>query len=311
MPELQFLNPLNVGKPAVSVRQDDPSRWPSKPWSRHGTPNLQMAPRECRLELEGLLRMRAVDGCRLLWHRWDDSVSDRDVRTFAVTSGLGALAIQRGMLVLHGTALEFQGEAILLLGHPASGKSTLAWCLLQRGWRLLSSELTVVDKEGLIWPGLKQVKLWHDAAKQLGVNWAELPPVRRGLKRYALNPPAVACADRPLPLRCLYLLSRTEAETAQQKPDMAAGIPEIRGSKVMSEQRALLSLRNQAFHARMYRGMGLEAGLFTQAADLVRLLPVHRLLVPNGIAAMAASLDRVDLLDPVSMQVPMEEQGNE
>ena len=93
------------------------------------TPTLQLAPQECRLELEGIGWFRATGGERLEWQRWDDSVSDRDIRTFAVTSGIGALAIQRGALVLHGTALERDGMAILLLGHTAAGKSTLAWCL--------------------------------------------------------------------------------------------------------------------------------------------------------------------------------------
>lgn len=311
MPELQPLSSQNVSQPAVWIRRGDSSRWPSRPWSRHGTPSLRLAPGECRLELEGLLRLRAWDGCRLHWQRWDDSVSDRDVRTFAVTCGLGALAIQRGMLVLHGTALESQGQAILLLGHPASGKSTLAWCLLQRGWRLLSSEFSVVDEEGLIWPGLQQLKLWDDAARQLGVDWAQTSPVRRGLKRYALRPPVIACAERPLPLRCLYTLCRDKgAAPVQQEDEVKTLAAQIRASRAFSQQGSLLSLRNQAFHPRMYRGMGLEAGLFTQAGALARRSPLHRLQVPEGIKAMASALEHLDLLDPASLQVPVEESGD-
>ena len=75
---------------------------------------MQLAPQEWRLELEGIGWFRATGGDRLEWQRWDDSVSDRDIRTFAVTSGLGALASQRGALVLHGTALERDGEAELV-----------------------------------------------------------------------------------------------------------------------------------------------------------------------------------------------------
>ena len=45
-------------------------------------------------------------------------------------------------------------EAVLLLGHPATGKSTVAWCLLEQGWRLLSSELTVVDAGCVPWSGV-------------------------------------------------------------------------------------------------------------------------------------------------------------
>ena len=121
------------------------------------------------------------------WQRWDDSVSDRDIRTFAFSSGLGALAIQRGALVLHGTALERDGEAILLLSHPAAGKSTLARCLLQEGWHLLSSELVAVGNDGMVQPGMHQLKLWHDAAMALDLNCAQLPPVRKGLGKGLLE----------------------------------------------------------------------------------------------------------------------------
>ena len=121
------------------------------------------------------------------WQRWDDSVSDRDIRTFAFSSGLGALAIQRGALVLHGTALERDGEAILLLSHPAAGKSTLARWLLQEGGHLLSSELVAVGNDGMVQPGMHQLKLWHDAAMALDLNCAQLPPVRKGLGKGLLE----------------------------------------------------------------------------------------------------------------------------
>ena len=168
----------------VQIQQGDHRQWPSLEPSPHSTPTLQLAPQDWRLELEGIGWFRATGGERLEWQRWDDSVSDRDIRTFAVTSGLGALAIQRGALVLHGTALERDGEAILLLGHPAAGKSTLAWCLLQEGWRLLSSELVAIGSDGVVQPGMHQLKLWHDAAVALELNWAQLPTVRKGLKRF-------------------------------------------------------------------------------------------------------------------------------
>ena len=183
LPELIQAAPSVEREALVQVVEADHRDWPTLEVSPHSTPTLQLAPQEWRLELEGIGWFRATSGERLEWQRWDDSVSDRDIRTFAVTSGLGALAIQRGALVLHGTALERDGEAILLLGHPVAGKSTLAWCLLQQGWRLLSSELVAVSPDGLVLPGMHQLKLWHDAAVALELNWQQLPPVRKGLKR--------------------------------------------------------------------------------------------------------------------------------
>jgi len=281
----------------VNIQAAEQSQWPLLEPSHHSTQTLQLGAGEWRLGLEGIGWFRASNGQTLEWQRWDDSVSDRDVRTFAVTSGLGAVAVQRGLLVLHGTAVERGGQAVLLLGHPATGKSTLAWCLVQRGWRLLSSELTVVDGMGMVWPGIQQLKLWNDAAERLGLDWTQLPPVRRGLKRYALLPQEVACAEQPLPLRSLYVLSRRKPQATST--DHADG--QLRVSDPFSQQQALLSLRNQAFQARVYRGMGLEAGLFVQAGALARRMPLRALQVPDGITAMGNGLEGIDLLDPASL----------
>ena len=76
----------------------------------------------------------------------------------------------------------------------------------------------------------------------------------------------------------------------------------IKASRNFSQTTALMRLRNQAFHARIYRGMDAEAQLFMQAAALARMVPLHALVVPDGIKAMAESLKKVDLMQPESMQ---------
>ncbi len=289
----------------VQIQQGDHRQWPSLEPSPHSTPILQLAPQDWRLELEGIGWFRATGGERLEWQRWDDSVSDRDIRTFAVTSGLGALAIQRGALVLHGTALEREGEAILLLGHPAAGKSTLAWCLLQEGWHLLSSELVAVGSDGIVQPGMHQLKLWYDAAVTLELDYAQLPTVRKGLKRYALLTEELTCMPQPTPLRLIYALNRAKEKSGKEDDTEAEDEKEkisLKTSRNFSQTTALMRLRNQAFHARMYRGMDAEAQLFMQAAALARTVPLHALIVPDGIKAMAESLKKVDLMQPESMQ---------
>jgi hypothetical protein len=290
-----------VSESSVWIQAGDREQWPKIAPSPHSTPTLQIAPGEWRLELEGIGWFRAADGERLEWQRWDDSVSDRDLRTFLVSSGLGALAIQRGALVLHGTALERGGEAVLLLGHPATGKSTLAWCLLEQGWRLLCSELVVINGLGQVLPGLQQLKIWHDTAVMLEIAWHQLPPVRRGLKRYALLPPDLACCKHSVPLCCIYGLWRvSEGSEGDGQPAPA----DVVASSSLGQQEALLSLRNHAFHPRVYRGMGAESQLFLQAAALARGTPMHWLRVPDGVETMRAALAQVDLRDPGSLQLP-------
>jgi hypothetical protein len=48
-------------------------------------------------------------------------------------------------IIIHAAAVERGGRVAVLPAPPGSGKSTLCAALVQRGWRLLSDELTLID----------------------------------------------------------------------------------------------------------------------------------------------------------------------
>jgi HprK-related kinase A len=52
---------------------------------------------------------------------------------------------QRGYLLLHASAVERGGKAVVMTGISGAGKSTLAALLMARGWRLMGDEFVLVD----------------------------------------------------------------------------------------------------------------------------------------------------------------------
>jgi HprK-related kinase A len=63
-------------------------------------------------------------------------------------------------IVIHAAAIERGGKAALLPAPPGSGKSTLCAALVNRGWRLLSDELALIDlNRGLLLPLARPVSL--------------------------------------------------------------------------------------------------------------------------------------------------------
>lgn len=63
-------------------------------------------------------------------------------------------------LIIHAAVVEKNGLAAILPAPPGSGKSTLAAGLVLSGWRLLSDELTLIDRRtGLIHPLPRPVSL--------------------------------------------------------------------------------------------------------------------------------------------------------
>lgn len=63
-------------------------------------------------------------------------------------------------LMLHAAVLEKNGQAVILPGDPGAGKSTLTAALALSGWRLLSDEITLIDRDdGMAVPLARPVSL--------------------------------------------------------------------------------------------------------------------------------------------------------
>lgn len=281
-----------TAEPPIVVTPDDPGDWPQLDPGPYDTPFLQMAKGDLRLTVEGIGRFRVANGLRIAWHRQHDGVTDQDLRTFLLGSAVGALLIQRGMLVLHGNALEKDGMAILCMGHSAAGKSTLAYALMLQGWRLLADDLVAVTPDGLVLPGIPRIKLWHDAARAFGLNPDQLQPIRQGMHKYLLMGDALQLADQPAPLKALYLI--------QQRRHGKGAADHGRITRIASQKAAALSLRNQAFRPRFVRGLGQEGANFMALALLQQRVALATLPLPHGIPAMQRWLQEQDLLRAAS-----------
>jgi hypothetical protein len=61
---------------------------------------------------------------------------------------LGTLLHQRGLLVLHGSAIAINGGAVAFLGPSGSGKSTAAASLCSEGYSILADDVLAIDARG-------------------------------------------------------------------------------------------------------------------------------------------------------------------
>lgn len=300
LPELPVHAVPSAGDPVASVviEAEQSSAWPGLAAGEHDTPFVQMARADLRLAVEGIGRFRVSGGRHIGWERQHGDVSDQDLRTFLLGSAVGALLIQRGMLVLHGNAVEKDGRAIVCLGHSGDGKSTLAYALMQRGWRLLADDLVAITPDGLVLPGIPRIKLWHDAAKAFGLDPAALAPIRQWMHKYLLMGEEIRRADLPTSLAALYRIRQQHPNDPPACDGDDAPIQPMR-----SQQAITLMLRNQAFRPRFVRGLGQEGANFMALARLQRSVPVAVLTLPHGIAAMGEWLDGQELATAAATSV--------
>ena len=301
LPEAQRSTLEATPSASIAIREEDPQHWPELAAGAHDTPFLQMGRRDLRLTVEGIGRFRISNAEQIAWQRADGSVSHQDLCTFLLGSAVGALLIQRGMLVLHGNALERDGQAIVCLGHSGAGKSTLAYALMQQGWRLLADDLVAITPDGQVLPGIPRIKLWHDAAKAFGLDLDALPPIRQGMQKYLLFGEAIERAVQPCPLKALYLIRQQRQDS--KDPD------DSRISCIISQRQAALCLRNQAFRPRFVRGLGQEGANFIALARLQQEVPLATLSTPRGIAEMQTWLADQLLLSAAAEAQCAEEQA--
>ena len=75
---------------------------------------------------------------------------------------------ERRHLLLHASAVERGGQAVIMPGDSGSGKSTLAALLGENGWRLLADEFVMIDMaSGMILPFPRAISLKNSAIGEM------------------------------------------------------------------------------------------------------------------------------------------------
>ena len=121
------------------------------------------------------------------------------------------LALSRqGRLVLHASAVAFDGIGVAFTGESGRGKSTLAASFATTGARFLTDDglqLDWLDGQCQITPSHPSVRLWEDSQEALIPQAVDLAPVvEYTTKARLLASDAMAFCDQPQPLRRVYFL---------------------------------------------------------------------------------------------------------
>jgi hypothetical protein len=215
-----------------------------------------------------------ADGGRIVVTR-DASLSLADAKTVTLTAGIGACLGVKGVPVLHGCAISLDGQAILALGAPGHGKSTLAGAAIEAGHALLADDIAALaERDGGVWvhPGGTRLRLHADAAAGLGWDPGALPRVfetdHLEDKRYIeLSAAEGSFSPSPRPLAAVYVLG-----------ERGASEPEIAG---LGPAEALGHLLGNTYGEHMPR-----AELLPFWARLAERVPVSRVRVPDDVAAL-------------------------
>jgi hypothetical protein len=222
------------------------------------------------LQVDGVARYLVSEGRTITVDR-DPAADDDDIKTFLLGSVFGALMHQRGDLVLHGSAVEWNGQCAVFMGASGVGKSTLASAFGRKGHAMLTDDLCVVrlgtDGTMCAHPGFPQIKLWLDSLEQLEISAEGLRRIRRKLEKRAVSL-GDQFVTRPLAVRKLYVLRPHNREeftlTVLQGPQKFA------------------VLKNNTYRFGFLADIDGRAGHFQHALRLAQQAPVAVVQRPSG-----------------------------
>jgi hypothetical protein len=128
---------------------------------------------------------------------------------------MAALLHQRGLLVLHGSAINIDGNAVAFLGDKGWGKSTLAAFMQARGHRFISDDVlpvSIVSSQNIqLIPGFPQIKLWPDSVEYLGMQSENMSLLQPDLDKRGLLLDRGFCENQAS-LAAIYVLDIDERE---------------------------------------------------------------------------------------------------
>jgi hypothetical protein len=210
-------------------------------------------------------------------------VPDHEVRLFLLGSALGALFHQRGLLPLHGCALEVKDGAVIFLGESGSGKSTLAGALNQRGYRVITDDVSVLafsPEEGpVVYPSCRHLKLCPDALREMGRDPAACSPVLTDLEKRYLPLDHGFCTQ-PRPVRRIYELA------SHDSPDFL--VSPFQGLD------KLTALIRHTYRLDFLEGPARRKQYFDQCGNVARQVFVGRFFRPRWPFALAEMVNFLD-----------------
>lgn len=187
---------------------------------------------------------------------------------------MALLLHQRGLLVLHASAIAVAGRGAIFMGDKGAGKSTTASALIRAGHELLTDDVVALDlarpDAPMIVPGFPQIKLAADAAAAISLGQAEVRPQVHPQIEKMQHRLHGAFSGGTVPATRVYVLERGATAMITPLPGIAALPAIIKFSYVTRFGRAALTGDFAALH-------------FRQCSAIANHVGVFRLEVPAGL----------------------------
>jgi hypothetical protein len=200
------------------------------------------------------------------------------IRFYLVGTVMAILLYQRQFLVLHGSVIEVDGQAVIFLGNSGDGKSSVAAALHAHGYHLINDDVAPVSLEqekAILQPGFPQIKMSRETAKVLNYDFESLPLLHSAEEKRNYRP-QYTCAPKPMTIRRVYVLGYSREFAVKPIPNAIA-------VKELSRHSRPTTLYHQG-----------DALHFFQCANLVKQQPIYNLVRPQNLELLPQIVDFIE-----------------
>ncbi len=283
----ELLNSEGSLNPDIIIKKSNSNEWPKLQNNQYSTPVLSIVPGDIRLDIKDICIFRILNGKYILWDPIYKKVNLSDIKTFLLGSPLGALLIQKNYLVMHGNALTKDNKAIICLGKSGQGKSTIAYILMKKGWKLLSDDIVAINEKGYVLPGIPRIKLWLDALQYFKIDQKTLKKVRDNLQKYVIKRSQLDIETREVKLENFFIINRSFNKYVDEE--------NLKIVSSESEMNTLLHLKNYYYRPIFVKGLEKEALNFLNISKLLKKVKLSILPVPDKIEKLSAWINHKKL----------------
>jgi hypothetical protein len=237
------------------------------------------ADRVCLFSVPGLARYLIADDRSIVVNPAPDAPIDRVVAHLCLTP-MAVLCYRHGLLPLAASAARVEGEAIMIGGGPATGKTVLSMGLAQRGHAFMADSLCALEAFGphgpRLWPAWPRAGLWPDCLGALAPE-VEVRPLFAG-GRVPVTPPGPFSCDAA-PVRGIVSRSRANG--------IAPRAQRLRGHRAVQRLSALMWMDD------LGRYLATPAVFHAALTHCAATIPLFEHTYPDGFDGLEAELDIV------------------
>lgn len=242
--------------------------------------------RIARLDITGVARFVIEDGARITAEP-APGTGQQELRVYLYGVVTALLLGQRGQFALHASTAQVGAVGLAVTGASGAGKSTTVLGLRRLGHRLVTDDISPVHlpaatggspkpaQSPLVLPFGRSIHVWPQTVAALGLDTTGGRPVQPGTAKLALAAPV----GEPVPLGAVAELSRSRDATG-------VALVELTGVDALD-----VLLRN-AYRYPLLRRLWPQE-LFGWATALSRLVPVRRIVRPDGEWTLDDVVDRL------------------